>query len=177
MNDDTDELGTITALGEGEYESRFVRDLPHEVTRVWAAITDPRITVRWWAEARIDARVGGEFRVRWLNGEDGSPREWLAGEIVGLDAPRFIELTNEAHGVLRWQLAPTPGGTRLVFTVGPVTEEFATMSLAGWHVHLDHLAAVLDGAVDAVDWPNWYRDYLPRWERVRAGYQTATGLP
>jgi len=42
------------------------------------------------------------------------------------------------------------------------------MSLGGWHVHLDHLADVLDG--ESVDWPNWNADFLPAWESVRDQY-------
>jgi len=37
--------------------------------------------------------------------------------------------------------------------------------LAGWHIHLDHLEAVLDG--DTIDWPT---DHMPAWERIRERY-------
>jgi hypothetical protein len=40
--------------------------------------------------------------------------------------------------------------------------------LAGWHIHLDHLEHVLDGG--SIDWPNWSRDHMPEWERIRERY-------
>jgi len=174
-----DELATLTKTGDS-FELRYVRDFPYERARLWAAITEPDETVRWWAESQIDLRVGGEFRVRWLNGDDGEPREWLDGSIIELAPPHgtdhsLIEFTNEAHGVLRFELEPTPVGTRLVFVAKstPQEEKYVAMSLAGWHVHLEHLAAVLDGTVDAIDWPTWNRDHLPRWEVLREHYRAA----
>jgi uncharacterized protein YndB with AHSA1/START domain len=119
MTVEPDELATLKKIGDS-YELRFLRDMPHERERVWAAVTDPREMVRWWAESRVDLRVGGEFRLRWLNGDDGEPREWLGGEILRLRPPRLkdpalIEATNEAHGLVRFELEPTPVGTRLLF--------------------------------------------------------------
>jgi uncharacterized protein YndB with AHSA1/START domain len=180
MSVQPDELATLTKTADG-YQLRYLRDLPHERTRVWAAITEPSETVRWWAESAVDLRVGGEFRVRWLNGDDGEPLQWLDGRIVELEPPQgtdrsLIEFTNEAHGVLRFELEPTPSGTRLVFTATstPPEEKYVAMSLAGWHVHFEHLAAVLDGTVDAIDWPTWYRDHLPRWEVLHERYLLVT---
>lgn len=176
MTVEPDEIATLRKTGD-TYELRFVRDFPHERRLVWAAITDPGETVRWWAESRVDLRVGGEFRVRWLNGDDGERREWLGGEILQLRPPQhtdpgLIEFTNEAHGLLRFELEPTPVGTRLVFvaTSTPPEEKYLAMSLAGWHVHLEHLATVLDGTVDAIDWPDWNREHLPRWEVLHEYY-------
>jgi uncharacterized protein YndB with AHSA1/START domain len=177
MTDAAASLGTLQRHGDS-FELRFTRDFAHEPAALWRAITDPDSTRRWWAETVVDLRVGGEWRVRWLNGEDGGPLEWLSGRIVELEPERLVEFTNEAHGVLRWQLEPIASGTRLVLvnTVAPPEPRFVTMSLAGWHVHLEHLSAVLDGSVVAIDWPHWYRDHFPRWQRLHAAYQESTGL-
>ncbi len=43
------------------------------------------------------------------------------------------------------------------------------MSLASWHVHLDHLKESLSGK--AVDWPRWWDDFYPSWEKIHASYQ------
>lgn len=176
-----DEWATLKKIGDG-YELRYVRDFAHERARLWAAVTEPDETVRWWAESRVDLRVGGQFRVRWLNGDDGEPREWLDGRIVELEPPRHtahsaIEFTNEAHGLLRFEFEPTPIGTRLVFVAKstPPEEKYVAMLLAGWHIHLDHLGAVLDGTVDRIDWPRWNHDHLPRWQVLHERYLLATG--
>jgi len=170
-----DQFGTVKRVG-ASFELTFDRDYPHPVDVVWASITDPDKTRLWWAESRIDPRVGGEFAVRWLNGEDGRPMEWLGGEILALDPGRLIEITNAQHGFLRWRVAPTPSGTRLAFTnrLTPPEERFVTMSLGGWHLHLDHLASVLAGG--SVDWSTWYPDFGPAWTAVHERYRRVTGL-
>ena len=42
------------------------------------------------------------------------------------------------------------------------------MSLAGWHVHLDHLQEALEGK--SVDWQHWWDDFYPCWEQAHALY-------
>jgi hypothetical protein len=42
------------------------------------------------------------------------------------------------------------------------------MSLAGWHVHLDHLQEALEGK--SVHWQGWWDDFYPCWEQAHAQY-------
>lgn len=158
--------------GDGDTaELVFVRDYPYPVERIWSSITDPEMTKLWWAEAEIDLRVGGRFALRWLNGEDGKPQEWWPGEITALVPKRLLEHTSEVHGLLRWELEPIDGGTRVTFTnrVTPGEEKYITMSLAGWHAHLDHLPEAIEGR--APRWDTWYEVHFPAWEEVHADYQ------
>jgi uncharacterized protein YndB with AHSA1/START domain len=169
-------LGSVERVGDDLFELRFVRDYPHPVETVWRSLTDPAQTSLWWAESRIDLRVGGSLDLRWLNGEDGAPQEWTRGEILSLDEGRSIEFTNSVHGMLRWELEPTPDGTRLTLVnrVSPGEERFVPMSLGGWHMHLDHLAAVLEGG--RIDWPRWYPEHFGDWEVLRDEYRRVTGV-
>jgi hypothetical protein len=51
--------------------------------------------------------------------------------------------------VLRFELEPDGDGTILRFTnTLDLPDDFATKTPAGWHWHLDTLAAVLDGQPD-----------------------------
>ncbi|MGC4192266.1 MAG: SRPBCC family protein [Thermomicrobiales bacterium] len=163
-------LGTLKQQGDDRFTLTFIRDFPHPIVQVWEAITNPAMTIRWWAETRIDLRPGGQFDARWLNSDDGKPRHWTTGIVQRLDPPRLIEHTNSDHGLLRWELAETsPSSTRLTFTNEFTGEaKWVPMSLAGWHVHLDHLAEALVGK--AVDWPAWYLDFLPAWQSLNDTY-------
>jgi uncharacterized protein YndB with AHSA1/START domain len=169
-------LGSVERLADDLFELRFERDYPHPIDAVWRSLTDPRETRLWWAESRIDLRVGGVFDLRWLNGEDGRPQHWTHGEIVALDEGRSIEITNSDHGVLLWTVEPVDRGTRLTMInrVRPGEQRHVTMSLGGWHVHLDHLADTLDGG--HIDWTRWYPEHFSEWETVHAEYRRVTGL-
>jgi len=168
---------SVPAPGEPAYLLRFEREYGHTVDTVWRYLTEPLKTRQWWAESRIEPNVGGRFDLRWLNGDDGNPLEWWRGTLTEIEPHRVLEHTNSAHGLLRWQLAPTASGTALTFlnTITPPEPRFVTLSLGGWHLHLEHLGAALDGAV--IDWPHWYRDFGAHFDDVHARYRNSTGLP
>lgn len=156
-------LGTLQKHADDRYTLTFVRDFDRPIETVWAAITDPALTERWWAQARVDLQTGGQFDLRWLNSEEGGPQEWTTGIIQRIDPPRLIEHTNSAHGLLRWELAETaPGVTRLTFTNDVTGDAIGvSRSLGGWHIHLDHLVATIDEG--SIDWPRWHHDHLAAW--------------
>ena len=169
-------LGSAQQIGE-DYELVFERQYAFPVETIWAAITDPPMTKLWWAESEVDLVAGGRFNLRWLNGEDGAPLPWSTGEIAELGPGEHIKFGNSDHGILEFTLEADGRGTTLSFVnlVSPPEERFVTMSLAGWHVHFDHLQEVLDGGT--IDWPNWYADYGPAWAELHSIYQDVTGLP
>lgn len=166
-------LGGLEWLADGSARLVFVREYAHPTYRVWAAITDPGETVRWWAAARGKAEVGSEFSLKWLNGGDNE-LEWWHGEVLRCDPPRLFEHSNSQHGLLRWELESAvvggkEDGTRLTFiNVVAAPGDTVSMGLAGWHVHLDHLQEALEGK--DVDWPAWHQDFLPAWEKIHQGY-------
>jgi uncharacterized protein YndB with AHSA1/START domain len=167
--------GTATRTGD-QWVLRFVREYPHPLDRVWRSITDPQETKLWWAESRIDLRLGGRFDLRWLNGPDGQPLDWWPGAITALEAPHLIEHTNSEHGLLRWELERIDGGTRLTFTntITPSEQRFVAMSLGGWHAHLDHLVESIEGRPP--HWPTWYDEFGKPWEVLRQQYRAALPL-
>ena len=171
-------LGTATPVaGTGEYTLRFEREYGHPEETVWRYLSEPIKTRLWWAESRIEPHAGGRFDLRWLNGEDRYPLEWWRGRVEAYEPTTLLEHSNEVHGMLRWQLAATTTGAALTFTntISPPEPHLVTMSLAGWHLHLEHLGAALDGAV--IDWPHWHRDFSAHFDDVHARYRKATGLP
>lgn len=147
---------------------RFERHLAHPVERVWRAISEPDEIVQWLAEAKLEPVEGGTVTLRWLN--VGDPAENAAhGTVTAYEPPSLLELDTDLHGILRWELEQDDDGTRLVFTASlPAPFAGRIENLAGWHIHLDHLAAALEGRPQA--WPAWKAEQLPRWRAIHERY-------
>jgi uncharacterized protein YndB with AHSA1/START domain len=160
--------GTVGEAPDGRTRLRFERRLAHGVDRVWRALTEPDELAGWLAEASLDLRPGGAVELRWLNSE-----AVLHGTVAELDPPRVLALETDLHGRLRWELLREGDGCLLTFTVDlDATPDVLPLELAGWHVHLEHLAAALDGR--PVDWSRWDADDRPRWQEHHDRYAART---
>jgi uncharacterized protein YndB with AHSA1/START domain len=166
--------GTVRTIDDGRRELLFERSFDHPLERVSAAITEPDQMAGWWAEAELDLRVGGRVVLRWLNSDDEGNQAVLNGTVTECDPPRVFEIEGEPHGVLRFELCPDGDRTTLIFTnVLPIPDEVLAMALAGWHIHLDHLAALLDGT--PVDWERWDEEHRPAWGELHDRYTAGSG--
>ena len=160
--------GIVEKAPDGSTQVRFVRRLPHPVERVWEALTDPAELGRWWGDADLDVVDGGRFALRWLNTDAEGDAATLDGAITKLDPPRLLEISAAwgstgtagpgASTTLTWELDPDGDHTVLRFTstvtqpaearpadAGEGPEPPDTRTAAGWHLHLDALAAILAG--------------------------------
>jgi uncharacterized protein YndB with AHSA1/START domain len=179
-------LGTIEKAG-GRCVLRYERHLRHPVERVWAALTEPEQLATWLAAAdELELVEGGRIALRWLNApEEG---EWDAyeieldeehnaemvgrGTITRLDPPRLIEYETDAFGLMRWELRAAEGGCVLTFVnTVELPQRFWHQTLAGWHIHLDHLEEALAGR--PVEWSTWTADHMDAWTRIRDRYAAA----
>jgi uncharacterized protein YndB with AHSA1/START domain len=159
---------------DGRYVLRYERRLDHPIEKVWAALTEPEEIVGWLAQAELDLSEGGQIVLRWLNYDEQGNQAVLHGTITRLDPPRLIEYESDAQGVLRWELSEDGEGCLLAFTnITPAPEDQVTKNLAGWHIHLDHLAEALDGR--PVDWPRWWEEHHPKWQVHHERYERAFG--
>lgn len=168
----------MTTQSEGSYEHRadgtdvlrFERRIGHPVARVWRAITEPSELVGWLAEAEVELREGGPIRFQWLNSDDEGNTAVATGTVGRLDPPRLVEYDTDIHGRLRFELTPDGGdATILRFTVEhPGLGEALGLVLPGWHIHLEHLDALLDG--EPVAWERWGQEHRPRWDALRERY-------
>ena len=166
----TTDDGTLE-VRDGVTVLRYARRLAHPVDRVWRALTEPGELRGWLAEAELEPQPGGSVELRWLNTDDEGDRAVARRTVARWEPPRLLELDTDIHGRLRWELAPDgAAATRLTFTVEHPTlpAEHVTKVRAGWHIHLEHLAAALDG--QPVDWSRWDTEHLPRWRRIEARY-------
>jgi len=168
-------LGTVSRLGPDRTQLTLTRDYAAAPEKVWAMLTEPGQTQQWWCKVRGTARTGSSFDLKWLNVKDeghGIETDWWNGRVIEAVEPQVLELSNSMHGTIKVELSPLGSGTRLVFTnTISVPEDVVLMSLAGWHVHLDHLQEALEGK--SVDWQHWWDDFYPCWEQVHAAYTKA----
>jgi uncharacterized protein YndB with AHSA1/START domain len=146
---------------DGAPALRFERRLAHPPAKVWSALTEPGSLTRWMhaEETVVEPWPGGRFRMT-LGG--GSSR--LEGVIQRWDPPRALEYTwpeRAARGqsVVRFEVFPEPGGSRLVlthvFTAGLAGEADRADFASGWHWHLDVLETTLAGGAQAFDSALW----------------------
>jgi uncharacterized protein YndB with AHSA1/START domain len=156
--------GTIEQQ-DGRVTFRHERQLHHPIDVVWKAITDPAEIERWIGNRpEIDPQPGGNF----ITYHQGGIR--VVDRILRIEPPSLFEHTYWVHvnpsAVVRWELAPTEEGCRLVLThslsMDDVRAAAATVAqgddptvilsrnAAGWHRLLDKLEATLDG--QSTDW-------------------------
>ena len=139
--------GKITKTKDG-YEALFTRELRHPPERVWAMLTEPERISLWYVRCEIEPRLGGKITEYHMHaGEDAIGR----GTITRFDPPHVFEHTwwedeyAEAN-VVCWELHPTKSGTRLVLKHRFPEIEGASSTLSGWHIFIEILGDVLDGA-------------------------------
>ncbi|KQS59864.1 hypothetical protein ASG36_02145 [Geodermatophilus sp. Leaf369] len=156
--------GTYSAVSDDRRTVTFVRVLPAPPGRVWTALTSSADLGVWLAPATIEPRVGGAVRIEF-GGEDRT-----TGSVLTWDPPHTLE--HEWHhpgddrSVVRYDLRAVDGGTELTLVHQLLQSGQAPGYGAGWHAHLDALAARLTGATH--DWDAAFADQLPRY-RVLAG--------
>jgi len=156
------ELGELTRC----YTIAFERRSKHPSERLWRAITDPGRVSKWMQyPARIDLRVGGDYFVDFSR---TSP-ENLDGVIVRVEPERTLAYV-WGVSVVEWKLEPDGSGCRYTFVHHgmprrDVDDEEGVA--AGWHLWLDDLESVLDGATPGPEDPGVYAELsVPYRERL-----------
>lgn len=113
---------------------------------VWASITDPDRTARWFGPWEGDAAPGRTIKVQ-LAFEEQAP--WVQMRIEACDRPRRLALsTTDESGTWRIELllSEADGQTRLRFVQHLDTEEQLGEIGPGWEYYLDMLVAARDGS-------------------------------
>ncbi|GAA0445687.1 hypothetical protein Aca07nite_03560 [Actinoplanes capillaceus] len=134
----------------------LTRSFRAPVADVWASLTEPERTARWFGPWKGDAAPGSTIRVQMIQ-EEGRP--WMDMTIDACEPPRRLALSavddhgswhldmvlTEAGGVTELRFTQHLSGTENVGEVGP-----------GWEYYLDLLVASRDGA----PFPS-FDDYYP----------------
>lgn len=147
----------------GPDEIRIVRILPGPVERVWQYLVDPEKRARWFCGGELEQKAGGKivFAMHHKNlaPDEAPPPEYAAvqdpgvsfgGKVLKCEAPRLLVFTfGSDDSEVTIELAPQGGQVQLVLTHRTRgAEERAELSNygSGWHIHLAHLIALLEGA-------------------------------
>ncbi|MBD8497967.1 SRPBCC family protein [Paenibacillus arenosi] len=143
---------------EGGHIARFERHLQYSVEEVWSMLTENDKLAQWFPELRVDELRAGGF-IKFDMG-DGTFEEFA---ILELKTNSVLEYTWGEDRV-RFELYPTPDGCELflIETIHKMTDH-TPKDLAGWHVCLDVILALLDGRTiesRTNEWKIWHEKYI-----------------
>ena len=142
------------------------RLLPGSIDRVWAYLTESDLRRQWLAAGKMEMRVGSPVELVWRNNElmdnPGTPPEGLDGrhemqsEITELDPPHRLGFTFGNAGEVTFDLEPVGDMVRLTLVHRRLPDRTTMLKVsAGWHAHIDVLAARLSGDEPPPFWDNW----------------------
>ncbi|MBA5775970.1 SRPBCC family protein [Stappia sp. F7233] len=144
------------------------RRLPGPIERVWAYLTESDLRRQWLAAGEMEMKAGSAFEFVWRNEElsdppgkrpDGFAEEnRMQSRILEIDPPRKLVFTWGAEGEVSFELAERAGGVLLTVIHRRLPDRATMLNVsAGWHMHLDVLAARLDGVAPEPFWPGWLK--------------------
>lgn len=164
------EMATIDAYGVLTEPATLTiqRILPGPVERVWAYLTESEMRKKWLAAGDMEMEVGAPFTFVWRNDElSDSPGRRPSGfqeesrmqsRITELDPPRKIAFTWEGSGDVSFELEPQGKEVLLTVTHRRLPDRATLLGVsAGWHAHLDILAARATGTEPKPFWDAWSR--------------------
>ncbi|ETI69955.1 SRPBCC family protein [Neobacillus vireti] len=136
--------------------ARFERHLEHSVEEVWSWLTENEKLAQWFNELQVgELREGGFMR---FDMPDGTVEEL---EITELKKHAVFEFSWWVDSV-RFELAIESNGCKLVLIerIEKITDH-TPKDLAGWHVCLDVIVALMDGRTIArmEEWKKWFEEY------------------
>lgn len=165
MNDTAtlDDYGVLT-----EPETlKIERLLPGTVDRVWAYLTQSELRRLWLASGEMDLKVGAPFALVWRNDElsdppgrrpEGFPEEQrMESHIIAVEAPHRLTFA-WGPGEVEFRLRPSGNQVLLTIVHRRISDRANRVMIgAGWHMHLEVLAARLAGTWPEPFWDGWTR--------------------
>jgi uncharacterized protein YndB with AHSA1/START domain len=170
-----DEYGVL-----GEDATLIVkRLLPGPIDRVWSYLTQSDLRRQWLAAGEMEQRAGARFELVWRNAELSDPpgnrpegfgdEHRLQSEITAFDPPHKLAFTWGNTGGVTMELQPAGERVLLTVTHRRIQDRGTQLNIsAGWHAHLDVLAAKLGGDSPPIFWDHWVR-LKSEYERRIAG--------
>ncbi|MBT2501863.1 SRPBCC domain-containing protein [Curtobacterium sp. ISL-83] len=160
----TETTGTVRIEADGSGTVHMDRVYPTGIDDLWDAVTTPERLARWLV-VQLDGvpAVGKTVRAAFTSSWDGSVR------IDECDRPAHLRVTmlddQDTTVTEAWLTAVDADHTRLVLEERGFRADEVADHGAGWQVHVEDLATVLDGG-EPEPWE-------PRWRALRPGYLAA----
>lgn len=147
---------------------KIERLLPGTIERVWEYLTQSDLRRQWLAAGEMEMKAGAPFELTWRNDElTDPPGERPAGfgeehrmqsRIVELDPPRKLTITWSGSGNVSFELARKGDEVLLTIIHRRLPDRSSLlMHVAGWHMHLDILAARVTASPPEPFWDGWRR--------------------
>ena len=142
---------------------KFQRLLPGPIERVWKYLVESDLRRQWLAAGKMELKVGAPVEFIWRNDELNNPpsqrlagfpeEQRMQGRITALDEPRNLALAWDGFGEVSYELEIKGGDVLLTMIQrGLPNRDVVVMFGAGSHVHLDILAACLNGDRPPLFW-------------------------
>lgn len=155
-------IATMEAIDETRGSVRVEDIFATSIDDLWEACTQPKRLARWIADVSGDLRVGGQFRARFTSGWKGT------GRVEVCEPPKHLTLLTTEDGeqdeqIIELTLVAEGDKTILVISERGLPVEDLPSYAAGWHVHLEGLAAYVAGRERC--------DVEVRWKELISTYQ------
>jgi len=136
-----------------------------DIDDLWSAITDPSRLGRWAAKVEGEPRVGGEFRIEWVSGWEGT------GRVEVCEAPHHLRITTwsdeDAPAIIDATLVAEGDRTRLIVeNIGLRLGDYHVYA-SGWQAHLEDLGRYFAGRAPS-DWAARTRELSPEYAQLIA---------
>jgi uncharacterized protein YndB with AHSA1/START domain len=164
------ELATLDAYGVLTEPAtlKIQRLLPGPVERVWAYLTESELRRQWLAAGEMEMNVGAPVELVWRNDELTNPpgqrptgfseEQRMQSRITELDPPRKLAIAWQGSGDVSFELEPRGSEVLLTVIHRRLPDRATTLMIgAGWHMHLDILAARATGKEPEPFWDGWSR--------------------
>lgn len=164
------ELATLDAYGVLTEPAtlKIQRLLPGPVERVWAYLTESELRRQWLAAGEMEMKIGALFELVWRNDEltdppgrrpvEHSEEHRMQSRILELDPPRKLAIEWGRSGGVTFELSPDGKDVLLTVIHRRLPDRDTLLMVgAGWHMHLDVLAARLSGTEPSPFWDGWSR--------------------
>jgi uncharacterized protein YndB with AHSA1/START domain len=147
---------------------RIERLLPGPVSRVWSYLTDGELRRKWLAAGTMELKAGSGFELTWRNDELTDPpgarpegfgaEHTMKSHIVEVDHERRLVFSWGETGEVSFELRPDGDQVLLTLVHRRISDRPNMLMVgAGWHMHLDILAARLSGQAPEPFWDGWLR--------------------
>lgn len=153
---------------EQGFEATFIRELKQDRETVWSMLTENDKLKQWFSELTLaDLKKGGRLV---YDTEDGTQENMIITEFKEGQMMEF----EWGEDLVRFELSQRNGDTelRLVETIRKVTDH-TPKDLAGWHVCLDTMEAVLNDQElrREKEWDYWYPEYKRLVESMSVSFE------
>lgn len=164
------DLATLDAYGVLTEPAtlKIERLLPGPIERVWAYLTQSELRRQWLAAGHMEMTVGAPLELVWRNDELSDPpgqrpagfpeEQRMQSRITELDPPRKLAISWGNTGGVSFALEPQGDRVLLTVTHRRLPDRATMLNIgAGWHAHLDILAARMSGQESGSFWESWAR--------------------